>query len=72
MTPMEAIKAGTITAAECLEIDDCVGSIEVGKVADMIIVDGDPLKNISMLRDRNNIKHVIKDGKNIPISKRIL
>lgn len=72
MTPMEAIKAGTITAAECLQIDDCLGSIEVGKAADMLIIDGDPLSDISILRDRSKIKHVVKDGIDIPISKRIL
>ena len=69
---MEAIKAGTITAAECLQIDDCLGSIEVGKAADMLIIDGDPLSDISILRDRSKIKHVVKDGIDIPISKRIL
>tara|TARA_A100001037_G_scaffold167377_1_gene150464 strand:- start:5882 stop:7126 length:1245 start_codon:yes stop_codon:yes gene_type:complete len=72
MTPLEALKAGTITAAECLEIDDCVGSIEVGKVADMVIVDGNPLDDISILRNRDHIKHVVKDGENIQILKRIL
>ena len=72
MTAMEALKAGTITAAECLEMDHCVGSIEEGKAADLVFLEGDPLKDISLLRDRNNLKHVIKDGKNIPLSKRMI
>jgi imidazolonepropionase-like amidohydrolase len=44
MKPMDAIKAATISAAELLGMKDQVGSIEVGKFADIVAVDGDPLK----------------------------
>jgi len=45
MKPMDAIKTATINAAELLGMKDQVGSIEAGKLADVIAVDGDPLKN---------------------------
>jgi imidazolonepropionase-like amidohydrolase len=63
MTPMEAIASGTIKAAKALEIDNEVGSIEIGKVADMIITDKNPLKDIAHLGNPNNILMVIQDGK---------
>lgn len=58
-THIEAIKAATINGAELCGIDDMTGSIEVGKVADIIAIDGDPLKDI---RNLKNVKHVIKEG----------
>jgi imidazolonepropionase-like amidohydrolase len=45
MKPMDAIKAGTISAAELLGMKEQVGSIEAGKLADIVAVDGDPLKD---------------------------
>ena len=49
MSPMDAIKAGTIVGAELLQWEDRIGSIEVGKLADIIAVLGNPLENISAL-----------------------
>ena len=43
-TPLEAIGAATKTAAECLRMSDQVGTLDAGKYADVVIVDGDPLK----------------------------
>jgi imidazolonepropionase-like amidohydrolase len=45
MKPMDAIKAATINAADLLGMKDQLGSIEVGKLADIVAVDGDPLKD---------------------------
>jgi len=45
MKPMDAIKAATINAAELLGEKDKLGSIEAGKFADLVAVDGDPLKD---------------------------
>ena len=61
MTPMEAIVAATKTAAELCSLPD-VGTIEVGKKADVLVVDGDPLKNIAVLQESSRIHAVIKDG----------
>ncbi len=65
LTPMQAILAATKTGAEYLGVEKDLGTIEPGKLADVIIVDGDPLKNI---RDTRNIVTVIKDGVVMDIS----
>lgn len=59
LSPMDAIKAGTIIGAELLQWDDRVGSIEVGKLADIIAVPGNPLTDISVLEQP---LFVMKDG----------
>ena len=61
-SPMEAITAATSNGAEVLEMGDVVGSIEEGKAADLIVVDGDPLKDIRLLQDQKRIRLVIKGG----------
>ncbi|MBF4468324.1 MAG: amidohydrolase family protein [Methanobrevibacter arboriphilus] len=62
MSPSEAIASGTIEAAKALEIDDEVGSVEIGKFADLIMVSKNPLVDISHLSNPNNILMVIQDG----------
>ena len=62
MTPMQALVAATGWAAGCLGLDDSIGTIETGKSADLIVVDGDPLADISVLQDKNRIRLVMKDG----------
>ncbi len=59
MTPMDAIKAATINAAELLGMKDQLGSIETGKLADIVAVDGDPLKDPLAF---GKIIFVMKDG----------
>jgi imidazolonepropionase-like amidohydrolase len=63
LSPLEAITAGTRNAADALAILDRVGTLESGKKADVIMIDGDPLKDISILMEKNNIVLVMKDGK---------
>ena len=55
ITPMEAIVCSTQTSAECLGIDDETGTLEVGKAADVVIVDGDPTTDIKALHSVNTI-----------------
>jgi len=62
-TPMEAIVAATKTSAEAIMMDDKIGTLEEGKLADLIVVEGDPLEDITILRNVENIKVVIKGGK---------
>ncbi len=59
MTPMEAIVSATRRGAELLGMEDEFGTIEAGKLADMIVVDGNPLEDISALRD---VALVFKEG----------
>lgn len=59
MTPNQAIRAATQTAAELLEMSEEVGSIEPGKWADIVAAPGDPLANVQVLE---NIKFVMKGG----------
>lgn len=63
MSPGEAIMAGTKYAAECLKIDDKLGTIEPGKLADIIISKKDPIANIKSLGNPDNIMLVMKEGK---------
>ena len=59
MPAMEAIKAATINAADLLGEKDRLGSIEVGKLADIVAVDGDPLKDATVF---GKVVFVMKDG----------
>lgn len=61
--PMDAIVSATFNGAKACCLEDKIGSIEEGKLADIIIVDGDPLKDIKILRNLDRIKMVIKEGK---------
>ena len=63
MTNMEAIVAATRVNAEIMDLDDRLGTLEEGKFADLILVDADPLKDISVLTQHSNIKLVVLGGK---------
>ncbi|MDH4371281.1 MAG: amidohydrolase family protein [Nitrospira sp.] len=62
MTPMEAIVASTAAAARLIGIQDSVGRLTRGMEADLVIVKGNPLKRIDVLRDRDKIMGVMKAG----------
>ena len=59
MTPAEVLRAATVTPARMMGIEDLVGTVEIGKRADLIVARGDPLESISVLRE---LEWVIKDG----------
>lgn len=63
MTPMGAIVAATRTAAECARLGKLTGSIEPGKRADILAVNGDPLSDIAILQDQTKLALIMKDGK---------
>jgi imidazolonepropionase-like amidohydrolase len=59
MTPMQAIRTGTVAAADLLGWSDRLGTVEAGKWADLVAVSGDPLKDISEVE---RVKFVMKGG----------
>lgn len=59
MPPMQAIKSATMVPAKFLEIDDQLGSVQVGKLADLVAVPGDPLADIELMR---RVHFVMKEG----------
>jgi len=60
LTPLEAIQAATITPARVMKLDQETGSIEVGKRADLIVLDANPLANISNIR---TVRSVVTQGR---------
>ena len=61
-SPMQAIVAATKTASQVCRIDDKVGVLEKGKLADILVVDGDPLEDIRILEDRSRMLLIMKEG----------
>ena len=62
MEPMRAIVAATGHAAQCLGLDADVGSVVAGKKADLILVEGDPLQDVTILEEGKAVSWVMKDG----------
>jgi len=60
MTPLQAIQSATVTAARLLRLDSEIGTLEAGHAADLIAVDGDPLKDITILE---RVPFVLKGGR---------
>lgn len=59
MPPMEALRSATIAGADLLRVSDILGTIEKGKLADIIAVNGDPIKDITVME---KVSFVMKDG----------
>ncbi len=62
MTPQQALTASTLSAARAMGWDSWLGSVEVGKAADLVVLRENPLDNLRTLADQRNIELVIKDG----------
>jgi imidazolonepropionase-like amidohydrolase len=62
-SPMEAIVAATKHGSELLRMEHLCGTIEEGKCADVVVVDGDPLEDITILQDRSKLAMVMANGK---------
>jgi imidazolonepropionase-like amidohydrolase len=60
LAPMEAIQAATIVPARAMKMEKEVGTIEVGKRADLIIIDGNPLESVSNIR---KVRRVVTNGR---------
>jgi imidazolonepropionase-like amidohydrolase len=62
MPPYDAISSATKVAAEALGIQEQTGTLEEGKWADILVIEGDPVYDISILMDKSRIRMVIKEG----------
>ncbi len=62
MSEMDVIVASTSRAAECIERPE-LGAIKPGKIADILVVDGDPLQNIAVLQNRDRLHLIMKEGR---------
>ena len=63
MSPARAIQAATVTNAEVLGWQNEIGSIEKGKYADLIVVNGNPLKNLRVFQNQDNLRVIMKGGR---------
>lgn len=63
MTPMHALQTATKNAAEAIKLGHELGTLEAGKLADIVAVNGDPLQDIRVLQEKKNIHVVMKEGK---------
>jgi imidazolonepropionase-like amidohydrolase len=62
LSPMDAIIAATKVSAEALGLEKEIGTLENGKYADLIVLKGDPLEDIGILRCASRIKMVVQNG----------
>ena len=60
MTPMQVIQAATINVARAYRVDDDLGSLEAGKIADLVVVDGNPLSDLDHLR---SVSTIVQNGR---------
>jgi imidazolonepropionase-like amidohydrolase len=59
---MESIVASTKTASECVHMQNDIGTLEAGKIADLLVVDGDPLGDIRILQDKGKLALIMQGG----------
>ena len=63
IAPIEVLRWATKNGAEAMGLGDRTGTITVGKQADLIVVDGDPLVDVGCLANRDNLKVILLDGR---------
>jgi len=61
-TPMDAIVSATLNGARACGLEARIGTIEKGKLADVLVVDGDPLRDVTLLQNPDRIEMVMKEG----------
>ena len=62
MKPMEVLLSATMMNAEIFRMTDKIGSVEPGKYADLLVVDGNPLKNLRVFQNQAHLHAIVKGG----------
>jgi imidazolonepropionase-like amidohydrolase len=65
LSPQEAIRVATLDSARLLKLDDRIGSLDEGKNADLVMVDGNPLDDIRVLRGPDRVRRVVLNGRTV-------
>jgi imidazolonepropionase-like amidohydrolase len=63
LSPMESLVSATKTNASLFGMEDEIGTVEEGKLADLLVVEGNPLENIAVLQKKSNLKLIMKGGR---------
>jgi imidazolonepropionase-like amidohydrolase len=63
MTPMDVLLSATKVNAELFRMEDRIGTLEPGKYADLLVVAGDPLRNLRVFQRADNLKVIMKGGR---------
>ncbi len=71
LSAIEAIAAGTYNNGRTLNLEGEVGGVAAGMLADLLVVDGDPSEDITILQDRTKIEHIILDGKRVAVDPKV-
>eukprot|EP00929_Paragymnodinium_shiwhaense_P009962 TRINITY_DN114418_c0_g1_i1.p1 TRINITY_DN114418_c0_g1~~TRINITY_DN114418_c0_g1_i1.p1 ORF type:complete len:503 (-),score=91.71 TRINITY_DN114418_c0_g1_i1:24-1532(-) len=69
LTPLQAITCATKEGARAMRLEGKLGTIEEGKLADIIVVDQDPLQDVKILNARERMKHVISKGRQVDLDR---
>mmetsp|Transcript_120556 Transcript_120556/g.257446 ORF Transcript_120556/g.257446 Transcript_120556/m.257446 type:complete len:505 (-) Transcript_120556:70-1584(-) len=67
LTPLQAITCATKEGSRCLRLHGKVGTLEEGMLADIIVVDSDPVKDVRVLNDRSRLRHVVSKGRRVDL-----
>ena len=63
MSSMEAIQAGTMFGGQIMGMGNELGLIKEGYLADLLLIDGNPLSDVRILQDKKRLVSIMKDGK---------
>ncbi len=63
LSPSEALQSARRVAADASALADRIGTLEEGKIADLVVVNGEPLSDIKVMADTGNIAYVVKGGR---------
>ena len=66
-TPLEALRAATSECARAIGFDNQTGAVEQGRLADLLVVNGDPSKDVTILGDKANIERVFLNGRELDL-----